>query len=157
MSIFEALKAALLESRKARNTETTATLNTFLEGMRSDIMGDLSMAMYGIYSPEDTVVTRYLKNTIKVSKAAVVEASKANTESSANFVTKTNAEIALLETFLPKQLSDHELGIAVGQILSGADSSLSGGKLMGYVMSHLKAQYEGLFDATKVKGLLEAK
>lgn len=155
MSIFQNITDARKAARLSRDNVSAATLTTFSEDMRSDIMGDLSMAMYGIYAPEDSVVIRYLKNAIKTAKNAVVLAQKQSTSASDAFVAKTELEITLLESFLPKQLTDHELGIAVGKIMS--NTTLEGGKLMGHIMSELKRDYEGLFDASKVKGFLTAK
>ena len=152
MSIFANMQAAWKQARLTRDSASTATLSTFLEGMRMSIMGDLSPSMYGIYKPKDAEVIRYLKNAIKTADNGIELAKKQDTDSSVAFVLKTMEEVLLLESFLPRQLTDEELRVAITHAVG--DSELTGGKLMGYVMSELKRQYEGLFDASKVKGLL---
>lgn len=148
MSLYQRIKKEQLEARKAKVKTRIDLLTTLLGEIQNSVTGSLSASQFGILNPTDAEVLKVLKKFIKNTKETLT-------------LNPTNElailELEILESFMPKQLSDYELGIAVGQILSGADSSLSGGKLMGYVMSQLKAQYEGLFDASKVKGLLEAK
>lgn len=148
MSLYQRIKKEQLEARKAKVKIHTDLLTTLLGEIQSSVTGSLSAAQFGVLNPTDAEVLKVLKKFIKNTKETLT----------LNPINQLAIlELEILESFMPKQLSDHELGIVVGQILSNADSSLSGGKLMGYVMSQLKAQYEGLFDASKVKGLLEAK
>lgn len=148
MSLYQRIKKEQLDARKAKVKIHTDLLTTLLGEIQSSVTGSLSAAQVGILNPTDAEVLKVVKKFIKNTKETLV-------------LTPSNGlatlELEILESFMPKQLSDLELGIVVGQILSTADSSLTGGKLMGFVMSQLKAQYEGLFDASKVKGLLEAK
>lgn len=148
MSLYQRIKKEQLEARKAKVKIHTDLLTTLLGEIQSSVTGSLSAAQFGVLNPTDAEVLKVVKKFIKNTKETLA-------------LTPSNGlatlELEILESFMPKQLSDTELGVVVGQILSTADSSLTGGKLMGFVMSQLKAQYEGLFDASKVKGLLEAK
>lgn len=64
-------------------------------------------------------------------------------------------ELAILEEYLPKQLSDEEIGTAIDQIIaqSGATSAKDMGKVMGPAMQQLK----GKADGKKVQDLVKAK
>lgn len=154
MTIFKTMTKEWVTARKEHDTDKAIFLGTFLNDMRHKITKGVSAAMYGIYDPEDSVVISYLKNGIKNTVKAVEEvvASKVETDTSKAFIAKGNFEVAILESYLPKQLSDFELGEIIGKYVKETD--LSGGKLMGFVMSQLKKEYEGLYDASKVKSLL---
>lgn len=64
-------------------------------------------------------------------------------------------ELAILEEYLPKQLSDEEVAAAIDQIIAqvGATSAKDMGKVMGPVMQQLK----GKADGKKVQDLVKAK
>ncbi|MEL7026609.1 MAG: GatB/YqeY domain-containing protein [Pseudomonadota bacterium] len=64
-------------------------------------------------------------------------------------------EIAVLETFLPKQLSDDEVAAAVADAI--ASTGASGLRDMGAVMGALKAKYTGQIDFGKVGPMVKAK
>ncbi|MBW4472839.1 MAG: GatB/YqeY domain-containing protein [Stenomitos rutilans HA7619-LM2] len=64
-------------------------------------------------------------------------------------------ELAILEEYLPRQLSDEEIGAAIDQIMAqvGATSAKDMGKVMGSAMQQLK----GKADGKKVQDLVKAK
>lgn len=65
------------------------------------------------------------------------------------------AELAVIEEFLPKQLSEEEIGAAIDAMIAkvGATSAKDMGKVMGPVMQELK----GKADGKKVQELVKAK
>ncbi|NEZ02782.1 GatB/YqeY domain-containing protein [Wenzhouxiangella sp. XN201] len=65
------------------------------------------------------------------------------------------AEITVLETYLPEQLSDDELAEAVDQAIAEADASDM--KAMGQVMGLLKPRLQGRADMGKVSGLVRSR
>ena len=65
------------------------------------------------------------------------------------------AEIVVLSTYLPQQLSEAEVGQAIAAAI--ADSGASGAKDMGKVMGLLKSRLAGRTDMGKVSGLVRAK
>jgi len=66
---------------------------------------------------------------------------------------KENEESAILQTYLPQQLSDEELEQAVRQIVS-ANEGLDFGKLMGLAMAALKGKADGKRVGEMVKKVL---
>lgn len=159
MSIYQTLKQSWMEARKEKNTELAVFLGTFLNDMRTQITKGVSSTLYGVYDPKDEEVVIAIKKSIKASTKAVEDAEKIDStgESAINFINKCKLEQSILESFLPKQLSDFELGGIVGKLVKEADESLKGGKLMGYVITQLKKDYNGLYDSSKVKDLLSIK
>ena len=68
---------------------------------------------------------------------------------------REEAEIEVIQRFLPKQLSDDEAGAAIDKII--AETGASDIKDMGKVMGALKSQYAGQLDMGKAGGLVKAK
>lgn len=68
---------------------------------------------------------------------------------------KEAAELAIIETFLPAQMSDEEVESVIGQIIAqaGATSAKDMGKVMGVAMQQLK----GKADGKKVQAIVKAK
>lgn len=68
---------------------------------------------------------------------------------------KEAEELAIIETFLPAQMSDEEVESAIAQIISqvGATSAKDMGKVMGSAMQQLK----GKADGKKVQAIVKAK
>lgn len=73
-----------------------------------------------------------------------------------DLATKESEEIAVIEKFLPKQLSEAELKEVVAGIISetGATGPQDMGKLMGIVSKQLAGKADGKMIATVVKELL---
>jgi hypothetical protein len=68
---------------------------------------------------------------------------------------KEEAEIAVIETFLPKQLSDEEAGAVIVAII--AETGAAGMKDMGKVMAEAKEKLAGQFDMSKASNLVKQK
>ena len=68
---------------------------------------------------------------------------------------KEAAEITLLMTYLPQQLSAAEVDALIAQAV--AETGAAGGKDMGKVMGWLKPKVAGKTDMGKLSGLIKAK
>lgn len=68
---------------------------------------------------------------------------------------REEAEIEVIQRFLPKQLSEDELREIVGKIIE--DTGASDIKDMGKVMGVLKTQYAGQVDMGKAGGIVKEK
>lgn len=65
-----------------------------------------------------------------------------------DLVERETAEIAVIERFLPKQMSEKEVEAAIVTAISGCGAT--GIKDMGKVMNELKAKFVGQMDFTRV-------
>ena len=63
------------------------------------------------------------------------------------------AEIAIIETFLPKQMDEAETQAAIAAAI--AETGAAGPKDMGKVIATLKGQYAGRMDFGKASGLVK--
>ncbi|HKU90267.1 MAG TPA: GatB/YqeY domain-containing protein [Steroidobacteraceae bacterium] len=101
---------------------------------------------------DDAQVTSVLEKMIKQRKESVVAFEKGGR---ADLVAKENAEIAVLQPYLPAQLSDAELDALIAEAISstGAASIKDMGKVMGVV----KAKAAGKADMGAVGARIKAK
>lgn len=72
-----------------------------------------------------------------------------------DLVDREAAEIKIIQTFLPTQLSDDEMKAAIDGIIK--DTGATGVKDMGKVMAEMKARYTGQMDFSKASGLVKEK
>ena len=72
-----------------------------------------------------------------------------------DLVDREAAEIKIIETFLPAQLSEPEMKSAIEQSIQGLGAS--GIKDMGKVMAELKAKYAGQMDFGRASGMVKEK
>lgn len=102
---------------------------------------------------DDAKILTVLNKMVKQRRDSIVQFEKGGREDLAKI---ENAEIAVLEQYLPEQMSEAELDAVIEQLIaeSGADSV----KDMGRVMGQLKAKAEGRADmgvaSAKVKARL---
>ena len=64
-------------------------------------------------------------------------------------------EVSVLQTYMPKQMSDAEISAIVDQVI--ADSGAEGAKDMGKVVGLVKPLVAGMADMGKVSGLIKAR
>ena len=70
-------------------------------------------------------------------------------------VEQEKAEIAIIESYLPKQMSDAEMKDAIGEVVT--ETGATSIKDMGKAMAALRAKYAGRMDFGKASGLLREK
>lgn len=72
-----------------------------------------------------------------------------------DLATKEEAEVAVINRFLPQQLDDAAVGKIIEDIIKATGAA--GVKDMGKVMGELKTKYAGQIDMAKAGGLVKAK
>lgn len=151
MSLYKQIKTEQLEARKAKLDLHSKLFTTLLGEIQGSIVGGKSPVEY---EEDGTTLKVSDEATLKVITKFIKSAKESLALRPDN--TTVSLELKLLETFLPKQLTILELGEIVGKLMADRDPTLTGGKLVGYIMSQLKKDYEGMYDASLVKGLIEA-
>jgi uncharacterized protein YqeY len=68
---------------------------------------------------------------------------------------KENAEIAVIQKFLPQQMGEEEMRKAIGDLV--AELGVSDVRDMGKVMGELKKRYAGQMDMGKASGIIKEK
>ena len=91
-----------------------------------------------------------LQNMVKQRRDSIDMYIKGNRQDLAD---KEQAEISVIETFMPKQMNDEEIQAAVAAAISSTGATYM--KDMGKVMGELKAKYVGQMDFGKVNGIVK--
>jgi len=104
---------------------------------------------------DDAEVVRVLEKMIKQRKESVVQFKAGNR---ADLVDKENAEITLLQTYLPTQLSDADLDALIAETIAatGASSIKDMGKVMGIIKGKAQGQADMAVVGAKIKAKLGA-
>ena len=146
------LKAQLHEdltaAMRSRDTVRSATLRMVLTAVSSaEVAGKEAREL-----SDDEVLAVVMKEAKKRREAADAYVSAGRQE----LADKENAELACLEEYLPKQLSDEEIDAVVAEAVAaaGAEGMKDMGKVMGVVKPKIGEQAEGGRIAAAVKKAL---
>jgi uncharacterized protein YqeY len=145
----EAISAALKEAMKARDADRTGTLRMIGAAIKDR---DIETRVGGSGTASDDELKQLLAKMIKQrQESAAVYEQNARPELAA----KEKAEIAVIQEFLPRQLSEAEVAAAIDEAI--AETGAASMKDMGRVMGALKAKYTGMMDFAAANGAIKAK
>lgn len=150
MSTREKINAAMKDALKNKEMERLSTVRLIIAAMKDkDINSRTDGPNEGI---DESTLLSMLQSMIKQR----MESSKIFRENNRpELADKEDAEIAVIESFLPKQLSDEDVAKVVADII--AQTGASGIKDMGKVMGELKAKYAGQLDMGKAGAVIKQK
>ncbi len=143
----EDLQKALKESMLAKDTQKVGAIRLIIAGMKEK---DVDARGKGLKEASETDLMSMMQNMIKQRRDSIDMYLKGNRQDLAD---KEQAEIAVIETFLPKQMNDEEMLAAVKAVV--AETGASSMKDMGKIMGALKAKYAGQMDMGKVSGIIK--
>lgn len=146
MSLKETLNNDIKSAMKTKDKETLAVLRmikTAVQAAEIDKKEELNA------EEELTILAREAKQR----RESLAEFVKAGRD---ELVAKTEAEIEIVERYLPKQLSVEEVKEAIATVAEkiGATTQKEFGKLMGAVMQELKGKADGNVIKEQVKAHL---
>src|SRR5262245_29859979 len=131
MTILEALKAKLTESRKAGRSADLPVLQV--------VLGEASMAeARSGRVPNDEEVEKIIRKTILGNQETMGLMKERNMTGEA--YTKLEAENALLQTFLPRTLSVAEIVTELAAVADAIKGAKNDGQATGAAMKHLKGK-----------------
>lgn len=147
MTLKEKVEAEMKAAMKNQDKERL----TALRGIKSLILLEETKEGGGGISPEAEI--RMLTKAAKQRKESAEIYAK---EGRQDLADKELAELAVIESFLPKQLSDEELTAALKEIIGkvGATSAKDMGKVMGVATKELAGKADGKKISEVVKSLL---
>jgi len=146
--IRDDIKAATIAAMKGGDKETTATLRMVSAAVKNrDIEARTSSATV----EDDQLVTEVLQKMIKQRRESAEVYRKGGREDRA---AAEESEIAIIERFLPKQMSDEEARAAIASIV--ADTGASSIKDMGKVMAQVKIRHGGELEPARASALVKA-
>ena len=134
----ERLKAAM----RAKDTRTVSAVRMILAALQDrDIAARGTGNAKGIPEPE---ILRLLQGMIKQRRESIALYRQGNRPELAE---QEEQEIAVIESFLPKQMSNDEIAAAAKEAI--AETGAAGVKDMGKVMSVLRDRHSGVIDMAR--------
>lgn len=150
MSKREEFSAALKEALKAKDQVAMSTIRLILAALKEkDIAARQTGNAEGVEEPE---ILSLLQSMIKQRK----ESSKTYSDAGRpELAEREDAEIVVIETFLPQQMGEAEVSSAIEGVIQ--ELGASDIKDMGKVMAALKSRFAGQMDMGKASGLVKEK
>ncbi|SLN34854.1 Yqey-like protein [Pseudoruegeria aquimaris] len=148
MNMRKQISAALKEAMKAKDAGRLSTLRLINAAIK-----DKDIALRGETGEGEVSDADILGILGKMVKQRQESARAYEEGGRLELAEKERAEIAVIEDFLPRQLSDAEIAAAIDAAIAetGAESIRDMGKVMGV----LKGKYTGQMDFGKVGGMLK--
>ena len=142
------IKTALVTAMKGGDKDTTGTLRLVQAAIKNR---DIEVRTGGAPKDDDTLVTEVLQKMVKQRRESADIYRKNGREDRAAV---EEAEIAVIERFLPKQLGDAEAEAQIRAIVS--ETGASSMKDMGRVMALVKERLGGSIDPARASALVKA-
>jgi uncharacterized protein len=136
MSLLDRLNDDMKQAMKNKEKEKLTTIRMVKSALQNE---GIKLQQQSLSEQDElTVLTRELKQR----KDSLLEFEKAGRE---DLVDKIKGEIAVLEVYLPQQLSEEELTAIIKQVIAdtGAASKADMGKVMGAVIPKVKGKADG--------------
>jgi len=146
--IRDDIKAALITAMKAGEKADTATLRLVQSAIKNR---DIEARTGKAPDDDDTLVVEVLQKMVKQRRESIDMFEKGGRQELAD---GEAAEIAVIERFLPQQMSEAETTAAIEAIKT--ELGATGMKDMGRVMAELKARHAQTLDMSKASGLVKA-
>jgi uncharacterized protein len=149
MALREQFTEQLKASMKAGTAARTSTLRMILARLK-DL--DIAARPKGIDKVPDEEVAAMLRNMVKSRRESVELYRQGNRQ---DLVDKEEAEIAVIESFLPRQMDDAAMAQAIDEAV--AETGAAGIKEMGKVMAALRAKHAATLDMAKAGPMVKAR
>jgi uncharacterized protein YqeY len=146
--IRDAIKTALVAAMKGGDKAATGTIRLIQSAIKNR---DIELRTGTAPADDDLMVTEVLQKMIKQRRESADLYRKGNR---AELADAEEAEIAVIERFLPKQMSDEEAQAAISAII--AETGASGMKDMGRVMGLVKERLAGKIEPARASGLVRS-
>ena len=146
--IRDDIKAALVSAMKGGDKDSTATIRLIQSAIKNR---DIELRTASQQPDDDQMVTEVMQKMIKQRRESVDLYRKGNRE---ELAAREEAEIAVIERFLPAQMDDAEAGAAIQAIV--AELGASSMKDMGRVMAEVKARHASSIEPARASALVKA-
>jgi uncharacterized protein YqeY len=148
--IRDDLKDALVTAMKGGDKAGTATLRLIQSAIKNR---DIELrGAAGAPADDDALVTEVLQKMIKQRRESITLYEQGGRQELAD---AEKAEVAVIERFLPRQMSEEETKAAIDAIVT--EIGASSVKDMGRVMAVLKERHSSALDMSKASGLVKAR
>jgi uncharacterized protein YqeY len=149
MALREQFTTELKTAMKAGDAPRTSTLRMILARLKDT---DIAARPKGIAAVPDDEVMAMLRGMVKSRRESAALYAQGNRP---ELAAKEEAEIAVIESFLPQQMDDAALSAAVTAAV--AETGAGSVKEMGKVMAALKAKHGAALDMARAGAVVRAK
>lgn len=146
--IRDSIQAAQIAAMKARDAERLGTIRLMLAAIKNR---DIEARTGKAPSDDDALVVEVLQKMVKQRRESIEIYEKGGR---AELAAREAAEIAVIDGFLPQQLSEAQTVLAIEAIK--AEVGAAGVKDMGRVMAALKERHGSEIDMSKASALVKA-
>jgi uncharacterized protein len=144
----EAFGERLKQAMRAKDVRTLSTVRLILAGLKErDVAARGGGNRDGIPDPE---ILRLLQGMIKQRRESIALYRQGNRPELAQ---QEEEEIAIIESFLPQQMSEAEIAAAAKAVI--AETGASGVKDMGRVMAALRERHAGVIDLARAGAVVK--
>jgi hypothetical protein len=147
--IRDDIKAALTTAMKAGDKPRTGTLRLVQSAIKNR---DIELRTAAAPADDDAMVSEVLQKMIKQRRESIAMYEQGGRRELAE---AEQAEVAVIEGFLPAQMGEAETNAAIEAIV--AETGAASVKDMGRVMALVKERYAGQLDMAKASGLVKAR
>jgi uncharacterized protein YqeY len=147
--IRDDIKAALVTAMKSGDKARTGTIRLIQSAIKNR---DIELRTSDRKPEDDALVTEVLQRMIKQRRESIELYEKGGR---AELAEAERAEVAVIEDFLPRQMSEEETKAAIDRIV--AETGASSQKDMGRVMATLKERHASELDMSKASGLVKSR
>ncbi|HET7817519.1 MAG TPA: GatB/YqeY domain-containing protein [Sphingomicrobium sp.] len=146
--IRDDIKAALVAAMKGGDKAATGAIRLIQSAIKNR---DIEARTGGAPADDDQLVTEVLQKMVKQRRESADLYRKGNRE---ELAAAEEAEIAVIERFLPRQMSDEEARSAISAII--AETGATSMKDMGRVMAEVKARLGAAIEPARASALVKA-
>ena len=146
--IRDDIKTALVTAMKGGDKAATGTIRLIQSAIKNR---DIELRTSSAAPDDDALVTEVLQKMIKQRRESIELYRKGNRE---ELAATEETEIAVIERFLPKQLSDEEASAAIQAII--AETGASSMKDMGRVMAEVKNRHASEIEPARASAMVKA-
>jgi uncharacterized protein YqeY len=149
MDLRTRLTEALKDAMRARDAARTSSVRMILAKLKDT---DIAARPKGVAQVADEDILQMLRGMVKSRRESVELYQKGNRP---ELAAKEEAEIAVIESFLPQQLDAAGMAAAVDAAIAATGAASV--KDMGRVMAALKAEHTATLDMARAGALVRAK
>ncbi|NML93589.1 GatB/YqeY domain-containing protein [Novosphingobium olei] len=146
--IRDTIKAAQVSAMKAGDKPRLAAVRLILAKLKDK---DIELRTAANVPDDDTLVVDVLQKMAKQRRESIALYEQGGRQELADV---EKGELAVIEEFLPQQLSEEDTRAAIAAII--AETGAAGMKDMGRVVAALKAKHGSQLDMGKASGLVKA-
>lgn len=146
--IRDDIKAAQVTAMKAGDKESRNAISLIQAAIKNR---DIELRTSGTTPDDDAVVVEVLQKMVKQRRESIAMYENGGRQELAD---AEKAEVAVIERFLPAQMSEADTVAAIEAIK--VELGAGGMKDMGRVMAELKARHAASLDMSKASGLVKA-